>query len=164
MKEKLRRSNLVFSSLLVFLIVLSGCISIGIQPHELESADGLRFQPPKSPPYEEVKVGVSDRTWKNQISGNTISFVSECGQIGSVDLKSIAKSVVHPTQMKITSQTKEANRLITQAKDTRRGLRLKLVTERTKECIYNFAYLATDTSFESEEIIFDNFLRGFKEK
>lgn len=148
------------------LTLLSGCISIGLQPNELVTADGVKFQPPKSPPYEEVKVGPADRTWKNQITGNTISFVSECGSIDSMDLKSIAKSVVSPTQMKIESQQKDSSgfKLETVAKDSRRALRLKLITEKTKSCIYNFAYIATEATFESEELIFDEFLQRFKKQ
>lgn len=132
-------------------------------------ADQIQFQEPAKPFAKSFSPN-SDKTWESGKTKNIITYVSECGAVSNLSLKSIAQSVLAPTQMKVESQTfseREKNSVLTtiaaqQDEKDKTKKRLKLVTEKTPNCIFNFAYLAEEESYSEEVSLFDRFVQDFK--
>lgn len=147
--------------------LLAGCITVNLPQENLQPAEKVRFAPPESP-FEEIPSTASDKTWKNPKNGNTITYVSECGDVGYVNLKKVARNVLKSNNLKVDSQTEitmNGVRAIQSQgfhENETSTIVVELITFKMKDCLFNLAYLGPKKSFPTDQSIFETFKKKFE--
>lgn len=146
---------------------LAGCITVNLPQEDLQPAEEVRFTPPGKP-FEEVPSTTSDKTWKNPENGNTITYVSECGDVGRANLRRVARNVLRSNNLEVNSQvetTINGMRAIQSQgshRDDSSTVIVELVTFRVDHCLFNLAYLGPKETFPSDQPAFETFKEKFK--
>lgn len=163
---------MIFHHLGAFFIFLMpwaflGCISVNLSQESLKSAEKVHYTPPP-PPFEQIHSPEADKTWRNSQSGNTITYVSECGNVDKVSLKDVAKTLMKSQGLIVLSQS-ETTLHQTPAvfskgehRDQKNPVLLHLYTFRMKECLFNLAYLGSKKKFPEDMKQFEVFAEKFE--
>lgn len=152
---------------LLFLAFLAGCISVNLSQESLESADEVRFIPPGNP-FEEIASKAADRSWRNPKNGNTITYVSECGDVGRVNLKEVAKTLMKVQNLEVSSQTEVTHNGVKAVvsrgaqQDHSKTVAVELLTFKMNQCLFNLAYLGLEKDLTSNRSVFEKFKENFK--
>jgi hypothetical protein len=147
---------------------MSGCISVNLSPEkDLKSATGVNYTPPPSP-FEEIFVSKSDHAWKNKTTNTLISYLSECGDVHALKIPDTASAMLRAqgltlqTQKQVSLQGKDALESLAFQKDGAQKILVKVLSFKTKECLYNLVYLGAEKNFSKDLSVFQNFAEGFK--
>lgn len=160
----------IFKTLTVasfFMLFFAGCISVNIAPESLSPAENPKYTKP-SAPFVEVESSSADKTWRNPKNGNSITYVSECGEVKSLNLKQVAKTLLKAQGIKIKSQNTillneiEAIESIGFRQTKDQVIQVELVTIRLKNCMFNLAYLGSEKALKEDESEFQKFKEKFK--
>ncbi len=153
-------------SLLFFALAMSGCISVNLAPKVLEPAEKLSFEAPKSP-FREIASGSADKAWRNPETGNTITYVSECGDHGHIVLKEIARTLLNSqglavqSQKKITHKGVEAIESVGRQQSQDSAVKVELLTFFKNDCLFNLAYLGSESEFSKDHSAYLSFKKDF---
>jgi hypothetical protein len=159
------RTLIPLFSLVTALALCSGCISVNLSKESLQRAESVIYEVPDHP-FKEIHSVGADKTWRNPTNGNTITFVSECGDVGRLNLKDVARTALKAQNLDVVSQREieiNKNRAIeSHGKHKSSSAAVELVTIRLKECLFNFAYLGTVAHLNADRKKFDAFVKGFQ--
>jgi hypothetical protein len=160
-------SNSVVSILMCLFLAATGCVSVDISKSEVKKAAQVKIQNPSSP-FQEFSSDTVDRGWRNNRNGNTISYVSDCGNPYDPSLESIEAGVISGlTGLKRVS-TEEGffnDRASRQSvfKGSVDGIpsQVQLLVFKKNNCIYVLSYIAVQKNYDTDLATFDKFLKGF---
>lgn len=151
-----------------FFLILGGCVSVQLPGGKVTPAKDVEFQPPTAP-FKEIKTANSDKTWLSGKTGNTISFLSECGGNSDPSLEQIESdslSAMSHTQNLKTEELSYNGRAARQtvSKGTLDGVsvQMRLLVFKKNGCNYTLSFGGLENRFSSEEKYFETFLKGFK--
>lgn len=148
-------------------LFIGGCISVNLSQEDLERADSVIFTPPESP-FEEISSRASDRAWRNPKNGNTITYVSECGDLGKVNLKNIARTLLKAQNLEVASQSETTINGVKAIeskgfqKSEPETIAVELLTFKMDQCLFNLAFLGTEESLAADRAQFEKFKEKFK--
>lgn len=157
-----------FFALSVITVSLTACVSVKIGDNEVKRAEEVKYTEP-SEPFEKFDAEHVDAAWTNPKNGNALSFLSDCNESGNLPLMHIRKGVVKGIErLKVTrSEEKTYNKrqaLYSEVSGHVDGVpsRLSLMIFRKNNCLYILTYVGLQEVFETDKIIFHNFLKEFK--
>lgn len=147
--------------------LLAGCVSVSVPSGGGKKADGVRFEAPAAP-FRELETG-ADRAWVNESTGNTISFISECGSKADPSLEQLQNEAVNSLEQAEVSDEKTTPFNGRQARFARvKGsldgvaVTMRLVTLKKNSCNYTLTATGVPADFGKDEAIFDQFLQEFR--
>lgn len=149
-------------------LLLSSCVSVKIGGAKGTPATGVSFQAPTNP-FKEIKSESADQAWLSARTGNTISFLSECGNPADAGLSQIEnESLAALSELKIiktedaTFNERAARRTIAQGQVDGVSVQISLLIFKKNGCNYTLTYGGVTKQFSAEENIFQQFQSQFK--
>ncbi len=154
--------------LVIATFLLSGCVTVDVAPKKTESAQNVMYTDPALP-FKSSPNKSTDRLWISTTSGNTISYLSECGNpqeptleqleneaLGSlIDLKILSSE-------KIDYNNREALKTIAEGKVDGVKVKMNLLTLKKNNCNYTLVYGGVVKNFDAEQSYFQTFIKSFK--
>ena len=149
-------------------ILLGGCVSIELPGGKSKPAKDVVWTAPGSD-FKELKDGVYDKAWISSKTGNTISYLSDCGATSEPTLQQLeTESLSSLNDLKVVvndgiSFNGRAARSST-ASGTLDGVpvRVSLLVFKKNGCNYTLSYGGLEKQFAAEERAFENFKNNFK--
>lgn len=152
------------------LSVAFGCVSVNIpRPSQEKAKVELGFSPP-SPFRKKAVDGLSaDSVWMNADNGNSISYLTQCGDDADPTLESLRHEVlVGLSDVTVVSQDKFSFNAREALRSQVRGLvdgvetQMDVVVFKKNRCIYTLALTGVGTRMAQDRSTFQRFLDGFK--
>lgn len=148
--------------------LLTSCVSVNVGGDKTSKAKDVAYDSPSSP-FSSVKMEGADQTWQSDKTGNTISFISECGPSADMSLESIqtdSLSGLAAKEIKSSEEIEYNNRaaLKTHARGKTDGVsvEVKLMIFKKNGCTYTLSYSGVSKTFDREMTHFEKFLKEFK--
>lgn len=149
-------------------LLLGSCVSVQLPGGKVTPAKGVGLKAPPLP-FKEFVSDNTDKAWISEKSGNTISYLSECGNTNEPGLQQIESealsSLTQIQQVKLEEITfnGRAARLSTHKGDMDGvPVQLSLLVFKKNGCSYTLSYGGRASRFQSEENHFKNFLQSFE--
>lgn len=161
--------GILISTFIMALGSLTACVSIDLSENEIQKATNVRFQAPNSKVFKSISSENIDHGWRNNKNGNTITFISDCGNPYDPSLESIEAGIVSglqdlkriSTEKPMYNSRASRNSVYTGNVD---GIasKVELIVFKKNNCIYVLSYLAVDKYFAENHQDFKNFTEGFR--
>lgn len=130
-------------------------------------AKDVEFRAPASP-FKEIQIESSDKAWLSEHTGNTISFLSECGG-NELSLQHLATESMNALSELEIQKTEEfryngraALQSLSQGKIDGVPVQLNLLVFKKNGCNFTLSYGGTKKNFEKEKQFFEIFKDGFR--
>ena len=146
---------------------LSSCVSVQLGPPPVTSAEKVNYLPPQAP-FREISSSNADRTWINEKNNNTITYLSECGDLSGVSLSEAAKVSFKSQELKLISQESVEisghTGLMSRGvhSQDKKSVEVELVNFKSDGCLFSLAYVANKDRFNENHEQFINFRKTFK--
>jgi len=148
-------------------LLLSSCVSVQLPNGKTTSAKDVQYKEPEEP-FDSIKAVNADKTWQSKKTGNTISYLSDCGG-SDPSLQSIeADSLSALNNMKIVSTEnliyngREARQSISTGDIDGVPVQLALMIFKKNGCNYTLSYGGIQKQFKSELKFYETFKAEFK--
>lgn len=132
------------------------------------SAKDLDFKTP-STPFKEITISNSDKAWLSDTTGNTISYLSECGGSSELSLQQIETDSLSALSnlevLKVeefTYNARAARQSLSQGQIDGVPVQISILVFKKNGCNFTLSYGGTKKNFEAEKHFFDMFKDGFK--
>lgn len=143
-------------------------MSVQLPGGKVTSAKDVGFNAPRSP-YKEMSGGNSDKAWISEKTGNTISYLSECGgssepslqQLENDSLSAISDLKVQQSD-EVTFNGRAARQSVSLGKIDGVPVQIALLVFKKNGCNYTLSYGGVEKQFSSEQQYFENFKQNFK--
>ncbi|WP_413575972.1 hypothetical protein ACLVWU_16430 [Bdellovibrio sp. HCB290] len=153
---------------IIMSLLLGSCVSVELPSGKTKPAKDVEFSEPGSP-YSSFKSKNADRAWQSSKTGNTISFLSECGSnadpslqtLETESLSAINKLEILKTETK-TFNGRESRQTISAGTIDGVPVALALVVFKKNGCNYTLSYGGVEKQFNSELPVFEKFKADFK--
>jgi hypothetical protein len=153
---------------LLFIIVMFthvACVSVNLDGGKISKANGVKFSEPKSP-FKKIDNPSVDSAWQNPSTGNTIAYLSECGNKGDITLaamenenvSAISSAKVIRTALK-EYNSREAKESTVEGIVDGIPVKMTLIVFKKNGCNYTLSFVGRKKYFEDD---FNNF-KFFKE-
>ncbi|WP_295901902.1 hypothetical protein [uncultured Bdellovibrio sp.] len=143
-------------------------MSVQLPGGKVTSAKDVGFSAPGSP-FKDMSGGNSDKAWISERTGNTISYLSECGSSSEPTLQQLetdslgALSDLHILKSdEVSFNGRAARESISQGKIDGVPVQVALVVFKKNGCSYTLSYGGVEKQFSSEQKYFENFKQNFK--
>lgn len=161
-----------FKSIAIFLCIINllfatSCISVNLSGAKAKKAENIKVQAP-NPPFEKAKSDTVDELWRNPTNGNTISYLSDCGDSSDPSLLAIEKGALAGLYPYTTVSSEDlwfdgrgARR--SKVRGTVDGVpsMVDLLVYKRNNCIYILTYVGLEKHFSSDQAKFDQFMERF---
>ena len=148
-------------------LIMAGCVSVRLGDGKTEKAKGVQFQSPGGN-FSSISEDHVDSAWRNQKTGNAISYLSECGP-NDPSLESVTRGILsgfskHDVMEETRTEYNNREALITTFKAPVDGVpsQSELVVFKKNGCVYILTYVALEKTFRDDHSTFQKFLREFK--
>jgi hypothetical protein len=154
--------------IIIMSMFISGCVSVQLSGSKGTPAKNVQFEAPGDP-FKSIKAPNSDKTWLSEKTGNTISFLSECGNtsdpgLGQIESESLG--VLNNLNIEKAEVTqfngREARQTVATGEIDGVAVRLALLIFKKNNCNYTISYGGVAKEFTKEERYFNNFTKMFK--
>lgn len=149
-------------------LLLSSCVSVQLPGGKITQAKDVQYSDPGAP-FEKIKAQNSDRTWQSKNTGNTISYLSECGGTADPSLQSIeTESLSAMNDLKViateelTYNGREARQTVARGEIDGVAVQIALLIFKKNGCTYTLSYGGLHKQFSAELKNFENFKSEFK--
>lgn len=149
-------------------LILTNCVSVQLSSGKITPAKGVNFNEPLAP-FKEMKTINADKAWINEKSGNTISFLSECGnsneptlqQLENESLSSLSK-LERLHEEEITYNGRSA--ILSKNKGELDGvpIQISLLVFKKNGCSYTISFGGVASKASQDEKNFQYFKENFK--
>lgn len=149
-------------------LLYGGCVSVQLPGGKVTPAKDVQLSEPSSP-FDKIKASNADRAWLSSKTGNTISYLSECGGPGDMSLQAIeteSLSAMNKLQI-IASETliyngREARQSISKGEIDGVPVQMALLIFKKNGCTYTMTYGGLQKQFPAELADFEKFKVDFK--
>lgn len=167
------RNHLRFNIVISFLgllsgLLYSGCVSVQLPGGKITPAKDVQFSTPADP-FEKLKASNADRSWLSSKTGNTISYLSECGSTVDLNLQTIeSESLSALSKLNtLSSETllyngREARQSISTGELDGVPVQMALLIFKKNGCTYTLTYGGLKKQFSAEISDFEKFKVDFK--
>ncbi|WP_374075585.1 hypothetical protein [Bdellovibrio bacteriovorus] len=143
-------------------------MSVQLPGGKVTSAKDVGFTEPRSP-FKEMSGGNSDKAWISEKTGNTISYLSECGgsnepslqQLENDSLSAISDLKVQQSD-EVTFNGRAARQSVSLGKIDGVSVQIALMVFKKNGCNYTLSYGGVEKQFSSEQKYFEDFKQNFK--
>ena len=149
-------------------LLLSSCVSVNLPGGKVTSAKDVQFAEPGTP-FKSIKAANADRTWLSKKTGNTISYLSECGGTADPSLQSVeteSLSALNKMQILSTDATtyngREARQTLANGQLDGVPVQILLLIFKKNGCTYTLSYGGIEKQFSAELRQFESFKASFK--
>ncbi|WP_413292576.1 hypothetical protein ACLSU7_14320 [Bdellovibrio sp. HCB185ZH] len=153
---------------IIMSLLLGSCVSVELPGGKVTAAKDVEFSEPGGD-YSKIKSKGTDRAWQSSKTGNTISYVSECGSNTDVSLQTLETESLSALNKLEVLKTEEkpfngrASRQTTSVGSIDGvPVALSLVVFKKNGCNYTLSYGGVEKQFNSELPVFENFKANFK--
>lgn len=145
----------------------TSCVSVELGKNDVHPADDLDFESP-SFPFERVKIEKTDQAWISKRTGNTLSFLSECGKATDLTLDQISEEsysvldsnvLVHREEFMY--QKRKALQVDVLGKLDGIPIKARILAFKKNGCNFSLNYVALEKSYSSELEVFSQFVADF---
>jgi hypothetical protein len=150
------------------ILSMSGCVSVELPNSKTTSAKDVQWKAPGSP-FKEIKATNADKTWLSSRTGNTISFLSECGNAADPSLQSLESESLSalgkftPISSRIYDfNGRAARNSVSSGEVDGVPVQLELLVFKKNGCNYTLSYGGVMKQYEAEHKIFEDFKQNFK--
>lgn len=149
-------------------LLLSSCVSVELPSGKITPANGVEYTSPGGA-FNEIKAKNADKTWLSSKTGNTISYLSECGNTSEPSLQSIeteSLSAISKLEIlksdTITFNGREARQTVSAGTIDGVPVAMSLLIFKKNGCNYTLSYGGLEKQFNLEKDEFEKFKQGFK--
>lgn len=161
----MKKHFLILLFLTSSLIALTSCVSTLLQEKAPSFSKEITFTEPQNTNASFKKIQKSIYpAWKNQVSGNVISIISDCNEINTLSFASMQQLFNDSIdQAKITKQVqiqfknKPAHFMITSGQIDGQDIEIRSLTFKRKNCVYLSALSGKPQVIEQDQKSFDTF-------
>jgi len=148
-------------------LLLGSCVSVQLPGGKVTPAKGVEYTDPSSP-FKDFKASNADKAWISEKTGNTISYLSECGgsnepslqQIESDSLSAITDVTVDSHELMFNGRA--ARQSVSRGKIDGVPVKMELLVFKKNGCNYTLSYGGVEKQFETEQKYFEKFKENFK--
>lgn len=146
---------------------LSSCVSVSLQKNESQPAKDVIFSEPISP-FAEMKLNSADKAWLSKITGNTISYISDCLKNSDPSLEQMMNdslSVLDNLKV-LDQQSKPFNSrssffFVAEGSVDGIAVKMKVIVFKKNNCNYTLTYAGVKKNFDGELGYFEKFQSSF---
>ncbi|BEV69742.1 hypothetical protein AB1A81_15635 [Bdellovibrio bacteriovorus] len=147
-------------------LLFVGCVSVNLPGRKSVPAKGVEFSSPGSP-FKSIDAGNSDKAWLSSSTGNTISFVSDCGGADPSLQQMETESLAALSNLDVKSDTlmfngREARQSVATGTVDGIPVQLSLLVFKKNNCNYTLSYGGVQKQFAAELKHFEDFKAQFK--
>lgn len=161
--------NIWTTLILGILFLFTGCVSVNLPTSsKTEKAKDLSITKPENP-FVQIKVEGADQAWISAKTGNTISYISECGASSDKSLETMqTETLASLNQTKIVSNNsvdidgREGLEVLAEGKVDGVEVKLNSLSFKKNGCSYTITYGGTEKNFANEIEAYTKFKTGFK--
>jgi hypothetical protein len=146
------------------------CISVKIPTGSGSVAKDVKYNAPTAP-FEEIKNPSADKAWISRTTGNTISFLSDCGGSADPSLQQLENETLTVLNKLKVLDTKtfefngrDARSTVAEGEVDGVPVKTELLIFKKNGCNFTLSYGGIYKSFEAEQKDFRNFLQSFNAK
>ena len=150
------------------LFLLSSCVSIGPKAVKRNPSDFVTFNSPNSP-FTEHDWDSVDKMWKDNKTGSTISYYSNCSSDSDPSLSELEKDVLYGvnelkknSSQKIPYNSREALKSHYSGSVDGVATDFSLLVFKKNNCIYILTYIALKKHYKVNVDNFNSFIENFK--
>ena len=150
------------------ILLTSGCVSVELPNSKTTSAKDVKWSEPGGQ-FKEIKATNADKTWLSSRTGNTISYLSECGNSADPSLQALeaeslsALGKINPISNKVYDYNGRAARSsVSSGEVDGVPVQLELLVFKKNGCNYTLSYGGVMKQFDVEQKIFEDFKANFK--
>lgn len=149
-------------------LLLGSCVSVQFPGGKSAPAKDVEYKAPAAP-YKEITTSKADKTWLSSKTGNTISYLSECGngsdpslsQIENESLSALSNLEVVKSEA-LTYNSRAAHQTVAHGEVDGIPVQISLLVFKKNGCNYTLSYGGVKEQFASEQLSFEEFKRNFK--
>ncbi len=143
------------------------CVSVDLKPKAVTKSKSYQFQdPPKY--FGKMESDQADFVWQNPKNGNTIAVLSECSETRDPSLSNLESETVNALtapQILHTENVHFADRgalqSLVEGQVDGVNVKMEILTLKKNSCSYTLSYIGRSKTFEQDQKIFSQFLKGF---
>ncbi|UXR64252.1 hypothetical protein EZJ49_14385 [Bdellovibrio bacteriovorus] len=156
-----------FFGVCILSVLLASCVSVNLPGRKSVPAKGVEFSAPSSP-FKAIDSASSDKAWLSGATGNTISFVSDCGgadpSLQQMETESLAalSNLDVKTSDSVMFNGREARQTVATGTVDGIAVQLALVVFKKNNCNYTLSYGGVQKQFAAEQNHFEQFKAQFK--
>lgn len=150
------------------ILLLSGCVSVELPNSKTTSAKDVQWSAPGGQ-FKEIKATNADKTWLSSRTGNTISFLSECGNAADPSLQTLeseslsALGKINTISSKIYDfNGRAARNSVSTGEVDGVPVQLELLVFKKNGCNYTLSYGGVMKQYDAEHKNFEDFKQNFK--
>lgn len=154
--------------LIQFALTNISCVSISMQKNNSRKSEDVKYEKPFQSQYEEIETNLVDKSWRHTRTGNTISYLSDCGGDSDPSLKNIFQGIISDIEnveiieeSDVFYNSREAYHTLVQGNIDGVLTRFELMIFKKNSCTYILTYTAVATAFASGQKDFQRFVKGF---
>ncbi|MGZ6427251.1 MAG: hypothetical protein ACXWQ4_17815 [Bdellovibrio sp.] len=144
------------------------CVSVKLPSGKITPAKNVEYKAPPAP-FKEIAVENSDKAWLSRETGNTISFLSECGGNIELSLKQIETDSLSALadletlkEEEISYNGRAARQSLSKGTIDGVPVQLALLVFKKNGCNFTLIYGGKRKNFETEKRFFDTFKDSFE--
>ena len=156
------------SLLPLLLVMLTGCISIGVKNKDITPSHGVSFSAPPGN-FKRLDTETADASWINKKTGTIISFQSSCNEASDPSKEAMLNNATSGIQDKeILSEKafsyngREALRRTLQGELDGVKMHLDLIALKKNKCNYIISYVGLPKEIKNSQHAFEEFLKEFE--
>lgn len=147
-------------------LLVASCISVNLPGRKSVPATGVEYSAPGAP-FKSIDAAGSDKAWLSSDTGNTISFISDCGGSDPSLQQMETESLAALSNLDVKSDTlmfngREARSSVAQGTVDGIAVRLALLVFKKNNCNYTLSYGGVEKNFAPEQKHFEEFKAQFK--
>lgn len=151
----------------LFFLAATTCVSVKIPTGSGSRATEVKFAEPEKP-FQEISNAAADRAWLSKVTGNTISYVSDCNGSSDPSLQQLENESLGVLNKLNVIETKtldfngrDARSTVAEGEVDGVSVKTALVIFKKNGCNYTLTYGGVRKSFETEKRYFDRFTQNF---
>lgn len=149
-------------------LFFTGCVTVDVGSSKSEPAKNVDYTAP-SAPFKPSTTKNSDKLWISAESGNSLSYLSDCGgsqeptleQLENEALSSLVDLKILQTE-KLDYNNREALKTLAEGKIDGVKVKMSLLTLKKNNCNYTLIYGGVAKNFDKELPQFQSFLKNFR--
>ena len=154
--------------LLIFFTINGCALLIGSDEDPTKKNTAIQFEAPTAP-YSKLNVSSADTVWQSSDTGNTIAINSTCQKKEEKDLNALEKNILlgvdHLNILSEQTQKyngEDARRVVAEGKTEGIPIQADILILEKNKCTYDLAYIARKKTYDTEHVVFENFLTKFR--
>lgn len=149
-------------------MTLTACISVQLPKEKIAKNSEVLAAAPAAP-FNEIKADMADKIWISSVTGNSISYLSECSNQEEKSIEQFQRDVLSALQSpktesseKVKFQGREALKSLTHGTVDGYPVSVWTMIFSKGNCSYSFSYVGLSAKLAQELSIFETFLQSVR--